>query len=73
MKSRMDLRTQRKGNQGITLMALVITIIVLLILAAVSIVTLTRENGILRKSKYSKRRKQKGRIQRDIRINRKWT
>ena len=34
-------------NKGITLIALVITIIVLLILAAVSIATLTGENGIL--------------------------
>ena len=36
-----------KKNKGITLIALVITIIVLLILAAVSIATLTGENGIL--------------------------
>ena len=36
-----------KKNQGITLIALVITIIVLLILATVSIATLTGENGIL--------------------------
>ena len=40
------------NNRGITLIALVVTIIVLLILAAVSIVTLTGENGIL--SNYSK-------------------
>ena len=37
-------------NKGITLIALVITIIVLLILAAVSISTLTGENGILTKA-----------------------
>ncbi len=36
-----------KQDKGITLIALVITIIVLLILAAVSIATLTGENGIL--------------------------
>ena len=35
------------GNKGITLIALVITIIVLLILAGVTIATLTGENGIL--------------------------
>ena len=35
------------GKRGITLIALVITIIVLLILAGVTIVTLTGENGIL--------------------------
>lgn len=42
---------QTKENRGITLIALVITIIVLLILAGVSIATLTGDNGILRKGK----------------------
>ena len=36
-----------KTNSGITLIALVITIIVLLILAGVTIATLTGDNGIL--------------------------
>ena len=36
-----------KTNNGITLIALVITIIVLLILAGVTIATLTGDNGIL--------------------------
>ena len=40
-----------KNQKGITLIALVITIIVLLILAGVSIAMLTGENGILTKSK----------------------
>lgn len=45
-----------KRNKGITLIALVITIIVLLILAGVSIATLTGENGILtRASEASKK------------------
>ena len=39
-----------KENKGITLIALVITIIVLLILAGVTIATLTGDNGILKKS-----------------------
>ena len=39
-----------KRNKGITLIALVITIIVLLILAGVTIATLTGENGILTKA-----------------------
>ncbi len=39
-----------KYQRGITLIALVITIIVLLILAAISIATLTGENGILSKA-----------------------
>ena len=41
-------------NKGITLIALVITIIVLLILAGVSIATLTGNNGILTQGKRAK-------------------
>ena len=44
----------KKANKGITLIALVITIIVLLILAAVSIATLTGDNGILTKAQNAK-------------------
>lgn len=40
-----------KNQKGITLIALVITIIVLLILAGVSIAMLTGENGLLSKTK----------------------
>ena len=40
-----------RKNKGITLIALVITIIVLLILAGVSIATLTGENRNINKSK----------------------
>ncbi len=48
MGERKEMQKKRgKENMGITLIALVITIIVLLILAAVSIATLTGENGIL--------------------------
>lgn len=43
-----------KRKEGITLIALVITIIVLLILAGVSIATLTGENGILTRANDSK-------------------
>ena len=39
-----------RRNRGITLIALVITIIVLLILAGISIATLTGENGVLTKA-----------------------
>ena len=41
------MKTKFKNAKGITLIALVITIIVLLILAGVTIATLTGENGIL--------------------------
>ena len=44
-----------KRAKGITLIALIITIIVLLILAAVSIATLTGENGILTRANDSKK------------------
>lgn len=48
-------RNKRKANnKGITLIALVITVIILLILAAVSIATLTRENGILTRANDAK-------------------
>ena len=43
-----------KNKKGITLIALVITIIVLLILAAVSIATLTGDNGLLNKAQEAK-------------------
>lgn len=43
-----------RKNQGITLIALVITVIVLLILAGVSIATLTGNNGILTRAQEAK-------------------
>ena len=42
-----SIEMKKKYNKGITLIALVITIIVLLILAGITIATLTGENGIL--------------------------
>ena len=44
-----------KTNKGITLIALVITIIVLLILAGVSIAMLTGQNGILTQAQNAKK------------------
>ncbi len=44
----------REENKGITLIALVITIIILLILAGISIAMLTGENGILKKADNAK-------------------
>ena len=43
-----------RTNKGITLIALVITIIVLLILAGVSIAMLTGDNGILSQAQNAK-------------------
>ena len=49
-----ELLKPMKNEKGITLIALVITIIVLLILAAVSIATLTGQNGILTRANDAK-------------------
>lgn len=43
-----------KFNSGITLIALVVTIVVLLILAGVSISTLTGDNGIITRANQAK-------------------
>ena len=51
---KISLKDNLKTNKGITLIALVITIIVLLILAGVSIAMLTGDNGILTKSQNAK-------------------
>ena len=49
------MKVEKNKNEGITLIALVITIIVLLILAAVSIATLTGQNGILTRAQDAKK------------------
>ena len=46
----MNFRTKFEKNEGITLIALVVTIIVLLILAGISITMLTGQNGILNRA-----------------------
>ena len=50
MKNERNTKQLIKTSNGITLIALVITIIVLLILAGVTIATLTGDNGILKKA-----------------------
>ena len=54
MKSKNLIKKEKSTNKGITLIALVITIIVLLILAGVSIATLTGDNGLLSKAQEAK-------------------
>ena len=49
-EEKIPLKQRKKAERGITLIALVITIIVLLILAGVTIATLTGDNGILTKA-----------------------
>ena len=48
------MKEKKKRIEGITLISLVITIIVLLILAGVSIAMLTSENGILNQARMAK-------------------
>lgn len=50
----MNSTIECKRNKGITLIALVVTIIVLLILAGVSINMLTGQNGILNRASEAK-------------------
>ena len=50
----MLIHETRKKNKGITLIALVVTIVVLLILAGVTIATLTGDNGILTRAQEAK-------------------
>ena len=57
-----------KTNKGITLIALVITIIVLLILAGVTIATLTGDNGILSKVETAKMETDEGKIVEEIKL-----
>ena len=69
-KEKISLKQRKNGEGGITLIALVITIIVLLILAGVSIATLTGQNGILTRASDAKEQTEiaevKERLQTDI-------
>ncbi|WP_304681374.1 hypothetical protein [uncultured Clostridium sp.] len=60
--------SKNKLNKGITLIALVITIIGLLILAGVTIATLTGDNGILGKAIQAKEENKKGTAEEKIKL-----
>ena len=62
IKAKMKEKLTKK-QRGITLIALVITIIVLLILAGVSIAMLTGENGILTQAQRAKNETETAQIQ----------
>ncbi len=57
---------KKEKNKGITIVALVVTIIVLLILAGVTLATLSGENGILTKAKTAKEEYKKAQYQEAI-------
>lgn len=63
-----ERKQKLKESKGITLIALVITIIVLLILAGVTIATLTGENGILNQANKSKISIEEARIEEEIKL-----
>jgi len=66
IKPKNNLASQKnikKGNTGITLIALVVTIIVLLILAGISISMLSGDNGILQKAIETKEVNRAGTVQ----------
>ena len=50
----MNMQKVKENNRGVTLIALVITIIVLLILAGISIASLSGDNGVLNRASESK-------------------
>lgn len=58
----------KRRNNGITVIALVITIIVLLILAGVSIATLTGDNGLIRKTVEAKNATEELAIKEDLEV-----
>ncbi len=60
------MKESRKQEKGITLIALVLTIIVLMILAAISMVTLTGDNGILTKAQEAKETAKKAEIKEQL-------
>ena len=55
-----------KKYEGITLIALVITIIVLLILAGITIATLTGENGLLQRAEEAAQKTKEGAAKEEI-------
>ena len=68
-KEKIPLKQRKKGERGITLIALVITIIVLLILAAISIATLTGQNGILSRADDAKRENEIASVKEQARLD----
>ena len=61
--------TSKNNNSGITLIALVITIIVLLILAGVTIASLTGENGLLERASRAKDETKRGDLIERVKID----
>ena len=71
-KVKMQLKTRKnaiiENEKAITLIALIVTIIVLLILAGVSIATLTGENGILTRAQEAKNKTEEAALEEKIQL-----
>ena len=68
MENERNIKQLIKTSNGITLIALVITIIILLILAGVTIATLTGDNGILTQAGNAKEATQKAEAQEEVNL-----
>ena len=59
-----------KKNKGITLIALVITIIILLILASITVATLTGDNGIITKAIEAREKTEQAGVEEQLKLAR---
>ena len=59
---------KKKNTQGVTLIALVVTIVILLILVAVSMSVLLGDNGIIKQANYAKTQTDIGRYKEEIEL-----
>ena len=64
----MNIGLRKNYSKGITLIALIITIIMLLILAGISIVMLTGENGVLNKATKAKENTKEAQIKESVEL-----
>ena len=55
-----ESKVRKRSSKGITLIALIVTIIVLIIIAGISINLIFGENGVVKKGKYAKERYENG-------------
>ena len=62
------MKNQVNEKNGITLIALVITIIVLLILAGVTVATLTGDNGLLTKAGEAKKASEQANLEEEVKL-----
>ena len=67
-KEKIELKQKNQKEKGITLIALVVTIVVLLILAGVSISMLTGENGIITQAQEAKEKTEEEQLKEEIKL-----